>query len=126
MNPSDQLVHRMYKIVGRPGLAIAAPLIIGLIADQFFPAQKILGVLHIAGAALLWFASTLTDFSALFPVILVDECDPEVQLGGPRGPHAACATQSRKPPAHQLACSASTKRLLHQRQGRDSGGFAGA
>lgn len=51
--------------------AILAPLIIGLIADQFFAAQKILGVLHIAGAALLWFASTMTDFGAFFPVILV-------------------------------------------------------
>ena len=38
--------------------AILAPLIIGLIADQFFSAQKILGVLHIGGAVLLWVAST--------------------------------------------------------------------
>src|ERR687898_737726 len=38
--------------------AIVAPLIIGLIADQFFSAQKILGVLHIAGAVLLWIAVT--------------------------------------------------------------------
>jgi nucleoside transporter len=51
--------------------AIAAPLIIGLIADQFFAAQKILGVLHITGAAFLWLASTMTDFSAFFPVILI-------------------------------------------------------
>ena len=36
--------------------AILDPLIIGLIADQFFAAQKILAILHIAGAALLWFA----------------------------------------------------------------------
>ena len=32
--------------------AIAAPFIIGLIADKYFSAQKILGVLHLAGAAL--------------------------------------------------------------------------
>lgn len=50
--------------------AIAAPLIIGLIADKFFAAQKILGVLHLAGAALLWSASTMTDFGTFFPVIL--------------------------------------------------------
>ncbi|MFL5582781.1 MAG: MFS transporter, partial [Gemmatimonadaceae bacterium] len=50
--------------------AIAAPFIIGLIADQFFSAQKVLGILHIAGAALLFWASTLSTFSGFFPVIL--------------------------------------------------------
>jgi nucleoside transporter len=50
--------------------AIAAPLIIGLIADQFFSAQKILGVLHIVGALLLWAASTTSDFATFFPLIL--------------------------------------------------------
>ncbi|HEY0067857.1 MAG TPA: nucleoside permease [Flavisolibacter sp.] len=51
--------------------AIIAPFIIGLIADRFFPAQKILGILHLAGAVLLWYASTLKDFDSFFPVILV-------------------------------------------------------
>jgi nucleoside transporter len=50
--------------------AIAAPFFIGLIADQFFSAQKVLGILHIAGAALLFFASTMSTFGAFFPVIL--------------------------------------------------------
>jgi nucleoside transporter len=51
--------------------AIAAPFIIGLIADQFFSAQKVLGILHLAGAALLYYASTMETFGAFFPVILV-------------------------------------------------------
>jgi nucleoside transporter len=50
--------------------AILAPFIIGLIADQFFSAQKVLGVLHIAGAALLFVASTMTSFDSFFPIIL--------------------------------------------------------
>ena len=50
--------------------AIAAPLIIGLLADQFFSAQKVLGILHLAGAALLFWASTMSTFGAFFPVIL--------------------------------------------------------
>jgi nucleoside transporter len=50
--------------------AIAAPFIIGLIADQFFSAQKVLGILHLAGAALLFVASTMSTFEAFFPVIL--------------------------------------------------------
>ena len=51
--------------------AIVAPFIIGLIADKFFSAQKILGVLHLLGGALLWWASTASNFSAFYPVILV-------------------------------------------------------
>jgi nucleoside transporter len=50
--------------------AIVAPFIIGLIADRFFSAQKILGVLHLAGAALLWRASMADDFSNFYPSIL--------------------------------------------------------
>ena len=50
--------------------AIAAPFIIGLIADQFFSAQKVLGILHLVGAALLFLASTMSTFGAFFPVIL--------------------------------------------------------
>jgi nucleoside transporter len=50
--------------------AILAPLIIGLIADQFFSAQKILAVLHLAGAVLLWLASTTSNFGTFFPLIL--------------------------------------------------------
>ncbi|GAA4427978.1 nucleoside permease [Pontibacter saemangeumensis] len=51
--------------------AIVAPFIIGLIADRFFPAQRILGVLHLVGAALLWYASVVPDFDSFYPVILV-------------------------------------------------------
>ncbi|MGK6353328.1 nucleoside permease [Parapedobacter sp. DT-150] len=51
--------------------AIVAPFIIGLIADKFFPAQRILGVLHLAGAMLLWMAASTSTFDALFPLIVV-------------------------------------------------------
>ena len=50
--------------------AIAAPLIIGLVADQFFSAQKILGVLHVAGAVLLWIAGDASEFGLFFPLVL--------------------------------------------------------
>ncbi len=50
--------------------AIIAPFIIGLIADRFFAAQRILGVLHLAGAALMYYVSTRTDFNAFYPGIL--------------------------------------------------------
>jgi nucleoside transporter len=42
-----------------------------LIADRFFAAQKILGVLHLVGAALLYYISTIDNFGAFYPVLLV-------------------------------------------------------
>ncbi|HTE02215.1 MAG TPA: nucleoside permease [Mucilaginibacter sp.] len=50
--------------------AILAPFIIGLIADRFFSAQKILGVLHLIGAALLYYESKAPGFAAFYPGIL--------------------------------------------------------
>ncbi len=51
--------------------AIIAPFIIGLIADRFFSAQKILGVLHLIGSVLLWQAASAADFGSFFPYILM-------------------------------------------------------
>lgn len=51
--------------------AIIAPFIIGMIADRFFAAQKILGVLHIVGAGLLYMVSTQTEFSSFYTILLV-------------------------------------------------------
>jgi len=50
--------------------AIIAPFVIGLIADKYFSAQKILGVLHILGAGLLFYESSAPDFAAFYPGIL--------------------------------------------------------
>jgi len=51
--------------------AIVAPFIIGLIADRFFSAQKILGVLHLVGAVLLWRAAGAANFDSFYPSILL-------------------------------------------------------
>ncbi|MVN91732.1 nucleoside permease [Mucilaginibacter aquatilis] len=51
--------------------AIVAPFIIGLIADKYFPAQKILGVLHVIGAVMLWFCGTAPNFNAFYPYVLI-------------------------------------------------------
>lgn len=50
--------------------AIIAPFVIGLIADRFFNAERILGVLHIAGAILMFQMSQASDFGAFYPYIL--------------------------------------------------------
>ncbi|MEO2099793.1 MAG: MFS transporter, partial [Flavobacteriaceae bacterium] len=51
--------------------AIIAPFIIGLIADRYFAAQKILGVLHLIGAALLFTVSNAEGFSNFYPYIFI-------------------------------------------------------
>jgi nucleoside transporter len=51
--------------------AIVAPFIIGMIADRFFAAQKILAVLHLAGAALLWYLSVQSTFASFYSLLLI-------------------------------------------------------
>lgn len=51
--------------------AIIAPFVIGLIADRFFAAQRILGFLHFAGAILLYMAAKAESFSSFYPLILM-------------------------------------------------------
>lgn len=51
--------------------AIIAPFIVGMIADKFFAAQKILGVLHLLGAGLLYLLSTKTEFDSFYSLLLV-------------------------------------------------------
>ena len=50
--------------------AIIAPFIIGMIADRFFNAERILGVLHLIGAILMYQMSQTTEFNAFYPYVL--------------------------------------------------------
>jgi nucleoside transporter len=50
--------------------AIIAPFIIGLIADRFFNAERILGVLHLIGALLMYQMSQITSFEVFYPYVL--------------------------------------------------------
>ncbi len=51
--------------------AIIAPFIIGMIADKFFAAQRILGVLHLIGAALLYYITSQENFGSFYSILLV-------------------------------------------------------
>ena len=51
--------------------AIIAPFIIGLIADRYFNAEKILGILHLAGAVLMFQMYNAADFAAFYPYVFV-------------------------------------------------------
>ncbi len=50
--------------------AIIAPFIIGLIADRYFNAERILGVLHLIGAGLMYMMAQTTEFSVFYPYVL--------------------------------------------------------
>jgi nucleoside transporter len=50
--------------------AIIAPFIFGLIADRYFNAEKMLGVIHLIGAVLLYLMGTSTDFVSFYPYVL--------------------------------------------------------
>ena len=51
--------------------AIIAPFIIGLIADRYFNAEKILAILHIAGAGLMYMMYTSGEITVFYPYVLI-------------------------------------------------------
>ncbi|HEY5691359.1 MAG TPA: nucleoside permease [Cyclobacteriaceae bacterium] len=50
--------------------AIIAPFIIGLIADRYFNAERILAVLHVMGAILMYQMYIAIDFAGFYPYVL--------------------------------------------------------
>lgn len=54
--------------------AIITPFFMGMIADRFFPAQIVLGVLHLAGAVLMFLVSRTTEPMLFFFLLLGYAC----------------------------------------------------
>jgi nucleoside transporter len=50
--------------------AIVAPFVIGLIADRYFNAERLLGIIHLVGAVLLYLLSQAASFDAFYPYLL--------------------------------------------------------
>jgi len=50
--------------------AIIAPFIIGLIADRYFNAERILGILHLVGAVLMYLMYGSDNFAVFYPYVL--------------------------------------------------------
>src|SRR3546814_11035438 len=50
---------------------IFSPFFVGMIADRFFPAQKVLGALHLGGAVVLYFLTSVSDPDIFYWVLLL-------------------------------------------------------
>ncbi len=71
------------KVLGATGVQVGAaysamaiatifsPIFVGMIADRFFPAQKVLGVLHIVGALLLYYLTKVDNPSFFYWIVLL-------------------------------------------------------
>src|SRR6202790_4159497 len=67
----DKVLHASGLQVGAAYSAMAiatiiSPFFVGMIADRFFAAQKVLGVLHLAGAASLYHLTTISNTYLFF------------------------------------------------------------
>jgi len=51
--------------------AMVSPFFVGMIADRFFPTQRIIALLHIAGAVVMYLVSTQTTFGAFYSLLIV-------------------------------------------------------
>ncbi|HZI54144.1 MAG TPA: MFS transporter, partial [Chitinophagaceae bacterium] len=50
---------------------IISPFLVGMLADRFFSAQKVLGVLNLVGAAILFLLAKITDYSTFYWTMLL-------------------------------------------------------
>jgi NHS family xanthosine MFS transporter len=63
------------SIYGTMGVAsLFMPGLMGIVADRWLNAEKLYGILHLAGAALILWASTVRDYETLYVIMLLNAC----------------------------------------------------
>ena len=50
--------------------AMISPFFVGMVADRFFPTERVLGILHLAGAVILYFLASIEEFALFYPCII--------------------------------------------------------
>lgn len=68
-NGMESLTH--WPFTGNAIAAILAPFIVGMIADRYFNTEKILGVLHLLGGAILFLTPSMASEPSLFILLLI-------------------------------------------------------
>ena len=51
--------------------AMISPFFVGMIADRFFSSERVMAVLLIVGAAVLYYVSTITTFVSFYPLLII-------------------------------------------------------